>query len=173
MSFALVICEFIQSFRILFTHFCIHFDPPARSKYPHKKNNTATRQADKTENCEKPAITYSINDRSCDERSNTREYISHEIIQGNSFRRSFGHKFSQHSGNHTEDQHRTDSKEKVRNHLRLSQLIVRRCHVNGVCKLTGTSQKTPFSAVQPYHISAMGYSIAPSQAFSRIRSSGR
>lgn len=38
---------------------------------------------------------------------------------------------------------------------------------------TGTSQNTPFSAVQPYQISAAGYKKAPSQAFSRMRSSGR
>ena len=38
--------------------------------------------------------------------------------------------------------------------------------------IRGTSQKTPFSAVQPYQMSAAGYRNAAIQAFSRIRSSG-
>lgn len=61
-----------------------------------------------------------MNDRSGDDRSHTGEDISHEVVECNTLRGLFWHELGQHRGNHTKDQHGADSKEKVRDHLRMS-----------------------------------------------------
>lgn len=101
-------------------HLWFHCLPPFRTVDPHEEDDRAACEADKAQNSEEPPIADAANDRGCDKGANTREDVSHEVVESHAFRGFLGHKLSEHSGHHTEDEHGTYSEEKVGNHL-LSQ----------------------------------------------------
>lgn len=134
----------------------------------HGPNDAAAHDGGDAKNREQPPITNRADDRRSDHSSYTTEYVPHKIVDGHTVGRLPRHKLRQHGRHHAENEHRADPEEEIGDHLSDGQSGRK----GAQSRLTGQIQCTPFCAVHPYHTRAIGYMVAPSQAFSNILSSG-
>lgn len=90
---------------------------PLRAVDSHQEDDRAACETDEAEDGEDPAIADSTDDRGRDDRTNAGEDVSHEVVEGYTFRGFFRHEFGEHGGYHAENEHGTHTKEEVGNHL--------------------------------------------------------
>ena len=92
----------------------LHLLPPPWSKSPRGPHRPAARQRNNAHPREQPSIPDSIKKRLRHHNGRGGKDIPHEIIDRDAIRRLFRHEFRQHGRYHTEDQHRTEAEEEIR-----------------------------------------------------------
>ena len=107
------------------SHPRIHLLSPLRTPHSHCKDDGATRETDKAQDCEQPAITNGIDDRCSDQGPDARKDVSHEVVQCNTLGGFLRHKFGQHRCHHAENEHRSNAEEEVCDHLTKSVIRIR------------------------------------------------
>ena len=95
----------------------VHRLPPARTINLHDKESGTACKTNQAHYREEPAVPDRVNYRSSDKRPNTREDISHEVVECNACRRFLWHEFRQHRGRHAEDKHRPHTEKEISDHL--------------------------------------------------------
>ena len=149
-------------------HLPIHALPPRRPEPSHRPNNRTARCRQHPNARKQPSVPNRGDERLGNDRPDAGADVADEIVGGDARGGALGHEFREHGGGHGEDEHAADAEEEVGDELQEPGLLglgfergewgseggfVSGVKVGG---LTGTTQKMPFCAVQPYQIKAPG-----------------